>query len=568
MLRFGISTSLVGIVAGCWTACMPVRKASTLKDSSVNPNVTPPNEGDVPTAGRSLFDHLLADPTGTAGAPPTIPFPFTELTKKLESAARRYERQPEGGESLMIGSLVPFGRSLQKFASDPLFYKFPRTIFAYLGDVTEGTSPLGGTLFLGYNEVAEAMEIISYNFTAGRFEFQVVRNYAAGKTPKVLYASRDVCLSCHQNRGPIFPAFPWSETDNDKLVGRAIGKARGLDPNDSQALYNGTLVFYSNASAFNDIVAISSKRSLLQAIWQRCNATGDKIIPCHGFVLNAALSFALPSPNAAADEYKNLTGIAIDSNGGSEEDPALFQSLGVKFSELKDRNPFKGDLTQDIRPDGPDELADDINGSRQLMQNLSPDLDPASKDVLQYQTALIAEAPLAMFRSLLNREAKAAGDATSALTSEAIADLVKRAQAGETKVLSINGFHPCLLYAQLKKSGDQGAKHCIENNTLPVVVDAPDGSLDRFSLKDDKLRRVFVYCDRCHRNPDEDDGVPNFLYGKTEDEIWKKVVALKPRIQKRLQAASSPMPPKASIQYQLIQSDPAAKAGLLDAIPN
>ena len=49
-------------------------------------------------------------------------------------------------------------------------------------------------LFLGYQPQAEAIEVISYNEMAGRFEFQVVENYSESGVPKVYYANRPTCL--------------------------------------------------------------------------------------------------------------------------------------------------------------------------------------------------------------------------------------------------------------------------------------------------------------------------------------------------------------------------------------
>src|SRR5262249_32308310 len=59
---------------------------------------------------------------------------------------------------------------------------------------------------------------ISYNDEAGRFEFQVIENYAEGQTPKVYYANRTQCISCHLSRTPIFTDIDWLETDDNFLI--------------------------------------------------------------------------------------------------------------------------------------------------------------------------------------------------------------------------------------------------------------------------------------------------------------------------------------------------------------
>jgi hypothetical protein len=73
-------------------------------------------------------------------------------------------------------------------------------------------------LFLGYQREANAIEVISYNELAGRFEFQVVDNYGPSLTPRVRYAPRKLCISCHQNAGPIFPRVRWGETSANKRI--------------------------------------------------------------------------------------------------------------------------------------------------------------------------------------------------------------------------------------------------------------------------------------------------------------------------------------------------------------
>ena len=73
-------------------------------------------------------------------------------------------------------------------------------------------------LYLGYQEKANAIEIISYNGKAGRFEFQVVHDYAPGLTPTVSYASRPLCMGCHQNGGPIWSEPPWEETQGSSTL--------------------------------------------------------------------------------------------------------------------------------------------------------------------------------------------------------------------------------------------------------------------------------------------------------------------------------------------------------------
>src|SRR5205085_1943491 len=135
---------------------------------------------DLPSEGRSLFDLLLG---GNAELPDT----FEKLVHLIP------------GES--AGSLLPDGRSLQRKAvPKELRGRFPRVVKFFK------SGPGADRLFLGYQEKANTVEVISYNELARRFEFQLVRDFGPGLRPRVVYAQRSLCLKCHQNRGPIFSA--------------------------------------------------------------------------------------------------------------------------------------------------------------------------------------------------------------------------------------------------------------------------------------------------------------------------------------------------------------------------
>ena len=140
----------------------------------------------LPPVGRSLFDFVAAD---------GVPFPFEALVRKVEADAGCAP-----GECVKP-VLIPLGRSLQRTAAAPDFFAFPRVVVAVTG---EGAGPMlaRDRLYLGYQEKANLVEVISYNEAAARFEFQLVRDYRAGGTPRVVYANRDVCTACHQNHAP------------------------------------------------------------------------------------------------------------------------------------------------------------------------------------------------------------------------------------------------------------------------------------------------------------------------------------------------------------------------------
>jgi hypothetical protein len=177
--------------------------------------VDPKEPGDdLPPKGRSLFDTLFSVEKNGRGIY-HIPFPFTELIRRIDAHLPSRGR----GRSSVKQVLIPLGRSLQRHAAAPDYFRFPRVVAAV--DI-EPDSPTAmevkDRLFLGYQEKARIIEVISYNNAAGRFEFQVVRDYGPDTTPRVFYARRTICRSCHQNGGPIFPRAAWDETNSNPKI--------------------------------------------------------------------------------------------------------------------------------------------------------------------------------------------------------------------------------------------------------------------------------------------------------------------------------------------------------------
>ena len=159
--------------------------------------------------GRSLFDRLLAH---EADGTPQVPFPFPALLQRVR--AQLDGDDPNGGLAIV---LIPLGRSLQRHAAgDVDAFRFPRVVAAVTGepapDAPAAHLYLKDRLYLAHHERAEALEVISYNEEAGRFEFQLVLDYRAGATPRVVPANRMLCLACHQNAAPIFSRPSWDET--------------------------------------------------------------------------------------------------------------------------------------------------------------------------------------------------------------------------------------------------------------------------------------------------------------------------------------------------------------------
>lgn len=171
---------------------------------------------DVPAVGRSLFDFAV---TGRIDGKPVYDVPLS-----FEELIRRLEQRLGCASSCSHQVLIPLGRSLQRTAASPDFFAFPRVVVAI---TAEGAGPVSGRdrIFLGYQQRANVIEVISYNETAGRFEFQLVKNYRRGATPQVVYANRHVCVACHQNHGPVFSRQVWDETNANPQLAVLLSRA-------------------------------------------------------------------------------------------------------------------------------------------------------------------------------------------------------------------------------------------------------------------------------------------------------------------------------------------------------
>lgn len=175
---------------------------------AVDPADPGPNR---PPEGRSLFDHLFASVED--GKPRwDLPFPFDRLIARIEPLLLPDPR----GMPTVKQVLIPLGRSLQREAAAPDFFRHPRVVAGVDTEPAQGADMLlKDRLYIGYQETARALEVISWNEIAGRFEFQVVHDYDAGASPRVTYANRAICTACHQNQAPIFPRVSWLETNSN-----------------------------------------------------------------------------------------------------------------------------------------------------------------------------------------------------------------------------------------------------------------------------------------------------------------------------------------------------------------
>jgi mono/diheme cytochrome c family protein len=229
-------------------------------------------QDDLPPLGRSRFDQLI-------GSQP-VPYPFSRLLNMIN----RQMQTDAGGLPPLKVTLIPLGRSLQREAGAPDYFRFPRVVAAADGVSKPETPPLKDRLFLGYHEKGEVIEVISYNDAAGRFEFQVVRDYRQGKTPQLFYARRSLCLACHQNAAPIFARPLWDETSANPAIAARLRDARR---DFYRVKLTGTDIAYFIDAASDR----ANMFSVWQTLWQRGCGRGEAGDHCRMQALAAALDY-------------------------------------------------------------------------------------------------------------------------------------------------------------------------------------------------------------------------------------------------------------------------------------
>lgn len=283
---------------------------------------------DLPPAGTSAFDRVFA-----SQGRHRVPYPFTALLRAL----RTHAGVDALGRPGLKHVLIPLGRSLQRTAAAPQFFRYPRVVVAIDGEPRDGRSTsvlLKDRLYIGYQEKAGVLEVISYNDDAGRFEFQLVKNYRAGATPQVFHANRAVCVSCHQNHAPIFSRQQWDETNANPRVAAALAReapayfgiavARGVD--EPYAIDNAT----DRANQF----------AAWQRLWNEGCGGGEAGERCRAGAFVAALQLRLSGGAFDRDAEGYRAFRAMLAANWKRLWPA---GLALPSANLPNRNPFGSD---------------------------------------------------------------------------------------------------------------------------------------------------------------------------------------------------------------------------------
>ena len=193
------------------------------------------------------------------------------------------------------------GRALQREAAAPDYFLHPRIVVAIVADpprtIAQPIIPLKDRLYLGYQEVTNSIEVISYDASIGQFSFQIVENYRAGQKPTVTPANHQLCTACHQHGRPIWSEPLWDETPANAAVARRLRATLQQSSRDS---FHGVSVATSTASvtasfAFARSVERANRLPLMQTLWRTvCQGPDDALSArCRAGLLLFALQHRL-----------------------------------------------------------------------------------------------------------------------------------------------------------------------------------------------------------------------------------------------------------------------------------
>ena len=385
----------IGMACVFATACgrpehAPVAGVDVLPHWAVDPG-TPGR--DLPAEGRSLFDFAVA---GRVDGKPGYEIPLS-----FEALVRRLEQRLGCTSGCSHQVFIPLGRSLQRVAASPDFFMFPRVVVAITG---ESAGPVWGRdrIYLGYQPRANLVEVISYNETAARFEFQLVKNYRHGATPQVVYANRHVCIACHQNHGPVFSRQVWDETNANPRVAALLS---GADRN-----FHRIPVEIPNA--IDDATERANLIGVTQRMWvEACDRK------CRAAALTAALQYRLSGERefdratvaqavAAGFRSRWPDGLAIPNPDIPNRDPLTFAAGTTGLAQAHVPAPL-----EPLAPRAPLETwrAGDPELAHRFVTGLAHML--AEADVREIEARLAAEQAAATSREVRSDCTLVAGDA-------------------------------------------------------------------------------------------------------------------------------------------------------------
>ena len=209
----------------------------------------------------------------------------------------------------ILATLIPNGRSRQAPGTN---FAHPRTVasFADSGSaqpLNPSRLELANRVFFGYSPAAEELEVLLWNAQSGQFDFAIVADYAAGKTPRTVQIPQVngqlMCLKCHQARGPIFSTLDWTETlAGSEVFDEIVDRKPTLDSTSRWALaMNHDVNFAESHMSAGLNVAVVQANELLAAADVVRRACGTDV-PCREWL--AATAYLKPfETDAKASAY-------------------------------------------------------------------------------------------------------------------------------------------------------------------------------------------------------------------------------------------------------------------------
>lgn len=490
-------------------------------------------EADLPPKGtRSLFDRLVL-----SRGP--VPFPFSDLTALL----RGYSED----DAPLVSLFVPDGRSLVRAKGD---FHHPRVLAALAAQPKpdSGAPALRSRLFIGYVEDAAQIEVISYNDRAGRFEYQLVDDYREGDQPRVRYAPRSLCQTCHHDGSALFSVRPWAETNANAAVARRIAGARAADIDGG---YLG-LPFKQPLSAAQQFDALTDNASILltsQRAWMEGCGGGEAGRQCRRLMLVAVLHFSWSQASF------DLHGAEVEALRQAQRKVWPAYGIPLPSVDIRSRDPFAPPQTRSLMEQIEAWFEPDPEGSISAITPLPAELSPITRRPdRQTLGADSVEAVFGLAQAFtpgdIERLRRAAGQAFGRL---------KAAVMRSSRLNSLLDGRPLVreavvtaLLAELDAAPLPAG--CCEDDKVPgspEVAGVPPLELAPGSA----LRPFQRYCFGCHR------GSPlpalDFLGADSEPEVWRQLDDRRRRIADTLDwdATDLIMPPPGSRQWRLLQAD-------------
>lgn len=542
--------------------------------------------GDIPERGASTFDYL----TEKSG----LIFDGRPLDKRAHPYPRLLKALNEYAP--LFAAVIPFGRSLQKMAAYPESLRFPRLVVATRDARQSINTPLRGRLFIGYVEPSKKLEIISYNPQLARYEFQIVDNFYPGGRAVARYASRQLCLRCHQGGVPIFAGGDWLETTSlnqplRKMVAKAMGSDHYFGIPLERNLRSPDFDLISSAERFDDSVFAGAQLIAFQTAWQNLCAASLKDPQCPQKLLSWMLiTNILPQLSLVPDggllaSYEKVMGegtVPLPSQRIPDHNPIVEGELSYSFPKDVDpslpRTAFSLIMNSEKDAKGTRfakfltfikemgrafftkkdfELLGQYAQLDMEIQKVKWD-DDKDIDQLFVRTNKIWCLPSPVtIQNIFN------GKSQKEIDLKCLGKDFAKLYAALLKVKFEPG-KPLIRSSVLNSlQKNLGVKFwdqlCCQGNVDPRFFKtiSAEKYLTAEEIKDQRLKPFFKYCSECHLHQDLP---PPFLAGARESSIVKQLKARKALIKFRIQ--NQQMPP----QFARIHPDKEERSQLLEAL--